>query len=178
MTRPATRAFLLWLLAMAAGALVVWHSRFSADMSFFLPARPSAEQQVLVDQLKEGAVARLLMIAIAGGDAGQRAALSRELRRRLAAGPDFLSIQNGEAGSQDADREFLVRHRYLLSPAVEPARFSVDGLRSAIGDSIDRLASPAGSLLKQLLPRDPTGELVEMIVAEALADKDRKGGKR
>lgn len=162
MTRGA-RVFLLWLLAMLVGAGVVWNSRFSADMSFFLPAKPTAEQQMLVDQLKEGAVARLLMIAIAGGDAGQRAALSRELRRRLAAGPDFLSIQNGEAGSQDADREFLVRHRYLLSPAVTPERFTVDGLRSAIGDSIDRLASPAGSLLKQLLPRDPTGELVALL---------------
>ena len=31
-----------------AGAAIVWHSRFTADMSFFLPARPTAEQQVLV----------------------------------------------------------------------------------------------------------------------------------
>ncbi len=157
------RVFLLWLLAMLVGAAVVWNSRFSADMSFFLPARPSAEQQVLVDQLKEGAVSRLLMIAIAGGDPEQRAALSRELRRRLADGGDFLSVQNGESGSQDADRDFLLRHRYLLSPAVTPGRFSVDGLRAAINDSIDRLASPAGLMLKNLLPRDPTGELVELL---------------
>ncbi|PKO35431.1 MAG: hypothetical protein CVU34_03795 [Betaproteobacteria bacterium HGW-Betaproteobacteria-7] len=157
------RVFLLWLLAMLVGAAIVWQSRFSADMSFFLPARPTAEQQVLVDQLKEGAVARLLMIAIAGGDAEQRAALSRDLRRRLVAGPDFLSIQNGEAGSQDADRDFLLRHRYLLSPAISPERFTVDGLRAAIGDSIDRLASPVGMMLKNLLPRDPTGELVALL---------------
>jgi predicted exporter len=157
------RLLLLWLLAMLAGAVIVWNSRFSADMSFFLPAQPTAEQQVLVDQLKEGAVSRLLMIGIAGGDPGQRAELSRDLRRRLAAGPDFLSIQNGEAGSQDADRDFLLRHRYLLSPAVTPERFSVDGLRTAIGDSIDRLASPAGQMLKQLLPRDPTGEVVALL---------------
>ena len=163
MNGRATRVFLLWLLAMLAGAAIVWNSRFSADMSFFLPARPTAEQQVLVDQLKEGAVARLLMVAISGGEAGQRADLSRELRRRLTTGPEFLSVQNGEAGSQDADREFLLRHRYLLSPAVTPERFSVDGLRTAIGDSIDRLASPAGMMLKNLLPRDPTGELVVLL---------------
>jgi predicted exporter len=163
MNGRAARVFLLWLLAMLAGAAIVWNSRFSADMSFFLPARPTAEQQVLVDQLKEGAVARLLMVAIGGGEAGQRADLSRELRRRLAAGPEFLSVQNGEAGSEEADRAFLLRHRYLLSPAVSPERFTVAGLRTAIGDSIDRLASPAGMMLKTLLPRDPTGELVALL---------------
>ena len=163
MSARGARTFLLWLLAMLVGAAIVWNSRFSADMSFFLPARPTPAQQVLVDQFKEGAVTRLLMVAIGGGDAGQRAALSRELRRRLAAGPEFLSVQNGEAGSQDADRELLLRHRYLLSPAVTPERFTVDGLRRAIGDSIDRLASPVGMLLTPLLPRDPTGELVALL---------------
>ncbi|HQU79290.1 MAG TPA: MMPL family transporter [Azonexus sp.] len=163
MTRHGRRAFLLWLLAMLAGTAIVWHSRFSADMSFFLPARPTAEQQVLVDQLKEGAVARLLMVAIEGGDATQRAALSRDLRGRLAKMPEFAAVQNGEAGSLDADRDFLFRHRYLLSPAVTPERFTVDGLRTAISDSIDRLASPAGMMLKPMLARDPSGELFELL---------------
>ena len=163
MTRRAGRTFLLWLLAMLAGAAIVWNSRFTADMSFFLPSHPTAEQQVLVDQLKEGVVSRLLMVAVEGPDSRQRAALSRELRQRLAALPDFVSVQNGEAGSLDADREFLFRHRYLLSPAVTPGRFSEKGLRDAIADSIDLLASPAGMMLKPLLPRDPTGELVVLI---------------
>ncbi|WP_295005170.1 MMPL family transporter [uncultured Dechloromonas sp.] len=163
MTRPAGRALALWLLAMLAGAVIVWNSRFSADMSFFLPAKPSAEQQVLVDQLKEGVVSRLLMVAIAGGDAAGRAAASRELRARLEKLPEFVSIQNGETGSMNAERDFLFAHRYLLSPAVTPERFTVDGLRQAVADSIDLLASPAGMMLKPLLPRDPTGELVELI---------------
>lgn len=163
MTPPAIRTFLLWLLAMLAGAAIVWNSRFTADMSFFLPSRPTAEQQVLVDQLKEGAIARVLMLAIEGGDEAQRAALSRDLRARLAGMPEFVTVQNGEAGTQEADRNFLVQHRYLLSPAVTPERFTVDGLRTAIADSIDRLASPAGMMLKPLLARDPTGELVELL---------------
>lgn len=158
MTAAARRTFVLWLLAMLAGAAIVWNSRFSADMSFFLPAHPSAEQQVLVDQLREGAVTRLLMLAISGGDAQQRAALSRELRARLADGPELATLRNGDHHSLDADREYLFRHRYLLSPAVTPERFTVGGLRSAIAESIDVLASPAGLLVKRLLPQDPTGE--------------------
>lgn len=165
MNTNAGRSFLLWLLAMLAGAGIVWHSRFTADMSFFLPARPTVEQQVLVDQLKEGAVARLLMVAIAGGNAEERAALSRELRRRLAKLPEFVAVQNGETGSQEADREFLFRQRYLLSPTVGPERFTTAGLKTAISDSVDRLASPLGMLLKPLLARDPTGEMLELLSA-------------
>ena len=119
MTPSAGRTFLLWLLAMLAGTAIVWNTRFTADMSFFLPAKPTAEQQVLVDQLKEGVVSRLLMLAIAGGEASQRATLSRDLRGRLAKMPEFVSVQNGEAGSQEADRAFLFKQRYLLSPAVD-----------------------------------------------------------
>lgn len=163
MKLSAGRTFLLWVLAMLVGAAIVWNSRFTADMSFFLPAHPTAEQQVLVDQLKEGVVSRLLMVAIEGGDEKQRAVLSRELRGRLEKMPDFVSVQNGEAGSQVADRDFLFKHRYLLSPAVNGERFTVDGLQAAISNSIDLLASPAGMMLKPLLTRDPTSELLELL---------------
>ncbi|MGA9960786.1 MAG: MMPL family transporter [Azonexus sp.] len=177
MNSAVPRAVLIWLLAMLAGVVIVWNSRFAADMSFFLPAHPSPGQQVLVNQIKEGVVSRLLMIAIAGGDADQRATLSRDLRRRLKNGERFASVQNGEAGSHDADREFLFKHRYLLSPAVTPARFTVDGLRSAIANSIDLLASPAGFVLKPLLTRDPTGELVELLGGlNAGSQPDMRGG--
>jgi predicted exporter len=163
MKRSAARAFLIWLLAMSAGALVVWHSRFSADVSFFLPAHPSAEQQVLVDQLKEGTVARLLMLSIGGGDAGQRAELSRDLHARLAARAEFVSVQNGGSGSVERERDFLFTHRYLLSPAVAPGRFTVAGLRAAITDSIDLLTSPAGLTFKPMLTRDPSCELYALV---------------
>ena len=163
MKQAAGRTFLLWLLAMLAGAAIVWNSRFSADMSFILPAHPTAEQQVLVDQFKEGVVSRLLMLAIDGADAKQRAQLSRELRGQLEKMPDFVSVQNGEAASQSVDRDFLFKHRYLLSSKVTAERFTVDGLRSAIGDSVDLLASPAGMMIKPLIPQDPTGEFVTLL---------------
>lgn len=177
MTASARRSLLLWLLAMLAGAAIVWHSRFTADMSFFLPSKPTPEQQVLVNQLKEGAVARLLMVAISGGDDKQRAALSHDLRGRLAKMPEFASVQNGESDSQTADRDFLLKHRYLLAPNIRPERFTVDGLESAISNSIDLLASPAGMMLKPFLTRDPTGELVDILSQlNASAQPDSRAG--
>ncbi|MFN3496464.1 MAG: MMPL family transporter, partial [Hydrogenophaga sp.] len=159
MTRRAGTVLLLWALAVLGAIWVAATSRYNADMSFFLPSEPTPGQQVMVDQIKEGAVSRLLMVAIGGGDEAGRAALSAGLRQRLQDSGQFLSVQNGEAAAQDAERDHLMRHRYLLSPEVSPERFTVEGLRNAIGDSIDLLASPAGMVLKTLLPRDPTGEL-------------------
>lgn len=163
MTRGALRALLVWLAAMALGLVLLFNTRFSADVSFFLPSRPTAEQQVMVDQLREGSVSRLLMIAIAGGDAGQRADASRALRAALASDDSLASVQNGEAGALETARDFLLAHRYLLSGAVTPERFSVEGLRSAVNNSVDLLSSSAGLLFKPYLARDPTGELVELL---------------
>lgn len=162
--RPvAVRVFLVWLATMLAGAAVVWSSRFSADMSFFLPSKPSSEQRALVGQLQDGTVSRLLMIAIGGGDAVGRASVSRELRQRLAADPTYVSVQNGEAGGLESERTVLLRHRYQLSPSVTPERFTEAGLRSAVTDTIDLLSSPAGVMLKPYLARDPTGEVLAVL---------------
>lgn len=164
--RPArARIVTLWLAALALCLGIVAHTRFTADMSAFLPRSPTPEQQLLVDQLKSGAISRLLLIGIEGGDAAARARLSRDLAARMRAGSAFVAVRNGEAGSLDADRDFLFRNRYLLSPTVTPERFTAAGLAVAIGNSIDALASPAGLLLKKLLPNDPTGELVELVAA-------------
>ncbi len=154
---------LLWLLAMAAGGWVVMHSRFTADMSFFLPSQPTAQQRALVAQLQDGTVSRLLMVAVSGGDEAQRADMSRALRRELAAEGSFVSVQNGETEGLETERDVLLRHRYALSPAVTPERFSADGLRSAVTDTIDLLSSPAGMALKPFLMRDPTGELLAIL---------------
>ncbi|MBQ0917562.1 MMPL family transporter [Hydrogenophaga aromaticivorans] len=163
MRSAAVRVFLVWLALMLAGVAVVWNSRFSADMSFFLPSKPSAEQQALAGQLRDGTVSRLLMVSVGGGDAVQRAAVSRELRKRLASDPAYVSVQNGEAGGLEGERDVLLRHRYRLSPAVTPERFTEEGLLSAVTDTIDLLSSPAGLLLKPYLLNDPTGEVLAVL---------------
>jgi predicted exporter len=163
MRSAAARVLLLWLALMAAGVAVVANSRFSADMSFFLPSRPSVKQTVLVGQLQDGMVSRLLMVAIAGGDEQARASVSRALRERLGASTSFVAVQNGEAGGLEGEREFFLRHRYLLSPLVGPDRFTEAGLADAVAQSIDLLASPMGLLLKPYLARDPTGEMLAIL---------------
>lgn len=159
------RAVTLWLVGLALALGVIAHTRFTADMSAFLPESPTPEQQLLVDQLKAGALSRLLLIGIEGADDEARARLSKGLAARLRESGRFLAVKNGETGSLEKDRELLFRYRYLLSPAVTRERFTAAGLHDAIANSIDLLASPAGLLLKGLLTRDPTGEMVELVAS-------------
>ncbi|MEO7937546.1 MAG: MMPL family transporter, partial [Burkholderiaceae bacterium] len=163
MSRRAASILLAWIACLGVGISLVWNAHFSADMSFFLPSRPTAEQRVLVGQLKEGSVSRLLMLAISGGDGPARAAASRALRQHLLKDPAFISVQNGETSALAAERDLLLRYRYQLSPAVGPERFTEAGLREAVGDTIQVVSSPVGQLLKPVLARDPTGELLALL---------------
>ncbi len=165
--RPARRgriAIWLWLAFLLACGIVISRSQFSADLSAFLPRNPTPAQQLLTEQLREGLASRLILAGIEGADAPTRARLSKQLAQRLRADPAFVTVSNGEPVNAERDRAFLFNHRYLLSPAITPARFSVDGLRAAVGESIDLLASPAGLLTRSLLPRDPTGEVVQLLM--------------
>jgi predicted exporter len=163
MRRPAVLAVALWLAFLALCAGIVVRTTFTADLSAFLPRAPSAEQQALVDQLLEGVASRLVLVGIEGGDGVNRAELSRQLARRLRQTPQVVSVSNGEVLGLEKDRELLFSHRYLLSPAVTPERFAATGLHAAIAESIDLLSSPAGLMMKSLLPRDPTGEMVALL---------------
>ena len=163
MTRPQAIRVALWLLAVAMSAVVIAHARFTTDLSAFLPRAPTAEQRLLVDQLRDGPAGRIILLGIEGADSMTRARLSQALARRLQGNTGLTSVANGEPLALERDRAFLFEHRYLLSDSVRAERFSVSGLRSAIQESIDLLSSPMGLLVKSLLPRDPTGELPQIL---------------
>jgi predicted exporter len=163
MTPQRAQIAALWIVCLALACIVVARAHYITDLSAFLPAKPTAAQQLLVDQLRDGPASRLILIAVDGADAGARAQASAAIARRLRGDARFSSVNNGEPVAAERDREFLFRHRYLLSDRVTAARFSAAGLRAAIKDTIDDLASPAGLLLKSLLPNDPTGEMMHII---------------
>src|SRR5437763_10475799 len=170
--RHGALAVALWLAAVVAALVVAWRAHYVADLSAFLPSAPTAEQAVLLDQLRSGATSRLLVIASEGGPADDEAAAaaraeaSRRLAAALRASGAFAAVHNGEnAAWADAGR-FLFEHRYAISPAVDAERFTAAGLREAIDATVSLLGTPAGSLLKPILFRDPTGETLR--IAEAL----------
>ena len=156
------RALLLWLLCIAVAATITLRTQYVADLSAFLPSAPTPEQAVLLDQLRSGVAARLVLIGIEGGTAEMRGNASRQMAAALRASGAFESVNNGDNAGFEATGKFLFEHRYLLSPAVDAQRFTADGLRAGIADTLALLGTPAGAMIKPVLLRDPTGETVRM----------------
>jgi predicted exporter len=152
-----------WLGCLALAAWVALHARYVADLSAFLPVRPTPAQWLLVDQLRDGPGSRLILIALEGGDIQTRARLSEALALALRNDREFSNVSNGEAATAEHDREWLFSHRYLLSAAVGPEHFTAAGLKDSMQDTVADLASPEGLALQSLVVRDPTGEMLAVI---------------
>ena len=163
MTRSGTIGTLVWAVLAAMAALIVARAHYTTDLSAFLPRSPTPTQRLLVDQLRDGLASRLIIAAIEGTDSATRARISVAMAQRLRSDPQFVAVNNGESAGTNRDREFLFKNRYLLSETVTPEHFTVAGLKDAIQDTIDLLASPAGLLVKEVLPHDPTGEIVQIV---------------
>lgn len=163
MTRAGRVATAVWAVLVLAAIVVVAFAHYTTDLSAFLPRSPTATQRLLVDQLREGIASRLILIGVEGRDPAERARISVAMAQRLRADSRFVAVSNGEPVGVERDREVLFNHRYLLSETVTPERFTVSGLRDAVQETLDLLASPMGLLAKSLLPRDPTGEMLQII---------------
>jgi predicted exporter len=155
-------ALALWLLVVVAASVITLRTHYVADLSAFLPRSPSAEQAVLLDQLRSGIASRLVLIGIEGGTAESRGAASLAFAKVLRESGEFDAVHNGDNSGFEATGRFLFDHRYLLSPAVDAQRFTADGLRAGIDEATSLLGTPAGALIKPVILRDPTGETVRM----------------
>ncbi len=160
----------LWLAGLVLAIGVIVRTPFSTDMSAFLPRAPTAAQQMLVDQLREGVVSRMVLVAVQG-PAERLGDLSRGLAGRLRADPGFALVANGDADAMAGERALLWQRRYLLSPEVTAERFTVAGLHAALLRDVALLGSDFGVLVKQSLPADPTGEILGL--ADTLAGRAR-----
>lgn len=153
----------IWVAGLLVCLAVVTRTEFNADLSAFLPRSPSPAQQVLVEQLRDGLVSRLILIGIEGAPQDSLARLSKTLAERLNRSTAFLSIANGEADDLEKDRALLRRNRYLLSAAVTADRFTPAALRKALETDLGLLRSEASVLVKRTIPDDPTGELLRLL---------------
>ena len=169
----------LWLLGLAICAAVIARTAFSTDMSAFLPRSPRPAQRILVDQLRDGAVSRLILVGIEGAAPDTLAALSRDLTSDLRGSQAFAVVNNGERAALGPDTDVLWRNRYLLSPAVTPEHFAPEALHAALLSGLRLLGSDLGVLASRALPSDPTGEmprLIEQLTGSGAARPASRGG--
>jgi predicted exporter len=156
-------ALLIWLVLLATCGIFVVRLHIDTDMAAFLPRTASPAEHVLVDQFREGVISRLVLVAIEGVPPDRAAAISKQMAGSLRGDSRFVTVENGEETGFERDRAFLWSHRYVLSDQITPDRFSRAGLRSALERDLADLGSAAGFLVKDMLPDDPTGEMLHLL---------------
>jgi predicted exporter len=153
---------LLWLLALAGlGGLVAQRLQLSTDLRDFMPAPTTPDQRLLMEQVGEGPGSRLLLLAIGGKPDAELGALSQGLAAALRKDARYTQVINGSFDLAALD-EHLLPYRYLLSPTLDSERLDQAFLTDQLQQRLDDLSSPAASLLKGLLPRDPTLEVLKL----------------
>jgi predicted exporter len=151
-----------WLLVLGLlGLWVVTHLRVASDLRSFMPAPTTPDQRLLMEQVGEGPGSRLLLLAVTGKDEATLAALSQGLATRLKADPRYAQVLNGGFDLAALDPK-LLPYRYLLSPTLDTHALDAPFLRGQLEQRLDELSSPAASLFKGLLPRDPTLEVLKL----------------
>ncbi|MDP1633568.1 MAG: MMPL family transporter, partial [Gallionellaceae bacterium] len=156
-------AVTVWLAFVAACVLVVTRTQFTTDMSAFMPRDPTPTQKIMVEQLRDGVVSRLILVGVEGAPAPVLAQLSKKMTAQLRTAPELAAVNNGEQAGMEKDFELLRDNRYLLSDAVTPQRFTVGGLRDSLNKYLDLLATPMSGMVQRMLPTDPSGELIHML---------------
>ena len=152
----------VWLATLAAlGLFVVTQLTVSTDLRSFMPAPTTPDQRLLMEQVGEGPGSRLLLLAIAGKSDEQLAALSQQLSGALRKDARYTQVLNGSFDIATLD-DALLPYRYLLSPTLDHDHLDAAYLRDELEQRLDDLSSPAASLLKGLLPRDPTLEVLKL----------------
>ncbi|WP_250339067.1 MMPL family transporter [Luteibacter flocculans] len=151
-----------WIATLALlGVVVATHLKVGTDLRSFMPAPTTPDQKLLMEQVGEGPGSRLLLVAIDGGDDTTKAALSRGLAAALRKDAAFTQVVNGDFDLGMLDSS-LLPYRFLLSPTLDTQRLDEAYLADQLQQRLDDLSSPAATLLKGLLPRDPTLETLKV----------------
>lgn len=154
--------FGLWSGLLAVALVVIGSSlRLGTDMSLFLPRSGEPSQQLVLNELRDGAAARILMLAVSDGEPQQLAALSRELAAELAPDERFVRVVNGRAGLTGEEQARWFPYRYLLS--AEPPDFSETALRQALQQRLQELSSPLAPFTSRTLAADPTAAFRQLL---------------
>ena len=166
-----------WLLVLAGlGWVVSQRLHVSTDLRSFMPAPTTPDQRLLMEQVGDGPGSRLLLLSISGTSDASLAALSQGLVAALKHDAQYSQVINGsfDLGALDAS---LLPYRYLLSPTLDTQPLDEDYLADQLQQRVDDLSSPAATLLKPLLPRDPTLEVLKLaqLWAPARSPEVREG---
>ena len=154
---------LVLLLVVLAGFAVVVATRLhvGTNITNLMPTGTEGTLAAISRHLTETELSRTMVLSIGGKDLGRSLAAARTLAADLAALPAVAWVRTG-VGSDQMEavyRLYFPRRFYFVSddPSTIPALTTDEALRARAEDAKRELVSPAGTLLKRILPEDPLG---------------------
>lgn len=151
---PTTRRRIILLLWAGLMGLGLWllqgHLQLDHDMDFFLPPSAGPLQQQVLEQLREGEAARILIVTIRAAQTEQAARLSRALQQALVGEGHFSQVLNRPVVQKESSLQDAFAYRYLLRDTDWQA------LHPALQQRLEELASPLAAITRQTLAKDPT----------------------
>ncbi|WGF86687.1 MMPL family transporter [Marinivivus vitaminiproducens] len=135
------------------------------DMAEFLPAGQSEAARFMLDEVRTGTAANLLIAGIEGADAPELVRLSDSVAEAARQSGRFALVQNGRDTFGGPEQDFLFENRYLLSPAVTEQAFTEASLRDALAGLLRQLQSSAAPLVQQFGFADPIGAFLALAQA-------------
>jgi len=155
MTRKAFLPLLAWLLLVLAGGTSLRSTQVAHDLTQFLPAGATQQQQLAASLVRSGPTSRLILIGLENASTEELADTSRRMAGILMAGGLFSQVNNG--AQVDIDRlDLEFRYRYLLDPGTSETAFDVRHLRTALAQRLSELSGVLPVMDRHHLAADPT----------------------
>ena len=146
----------IWLLfVLFCLATIIDGPPVQSGIGQFLPRAATQKQKLLLDEIRQGAGGRLVLLELSGRASNELVKASRALTELLKESGHFRQVINGSASFGDSEFELLFKYRYLITPQTIEA-FSPDRLKQALSARLQELSSPVGLPDKHNLPYDPT----------------------
>ncbi len=147
------------VLAALAGAamllvLVLALARVRTSMADFLPQGRTQAAKLMLQELRDGAGAALILVGVEGAPPAELARITREMADRLTRTGLFAQIAAGEADFTGQEDFFFTR-RYLLSPATTKAALEEPALRTDLERLLRQLRGAASPLAVRYGVADP-----------------------
>ncbi len=157
------RPVLLTLLAAGILAAAVFRSvELRSDIVDFLPTGRSGAARLMVQELRSGAAANLILVGLEGAPVAELARLSRAMAKQLTSSGLFSFVAGSDGEPDPAAERFLFSHRYLLSPIVTRDSFTVDSLRRDFRRLLRQLQSSMEPLAQRYGFADPVGAFIAL----------------
>ena len=160
---PRTKIIIWFGILIVLALIIIFRMRVETDISFFLPRTSSPQEQFLINQFRQGPSSKLLIISLQGGNSKTLAEVSKSLTQKLKNNRAFVKVINSEGVITPDMEKFLFSNRYLLSPNLQPDRFSPKSLHKILSDTLGRMTLLQGFMEKRYFGRDPTGDFLSTL---------------